>query len=66
VTYELIPQPDSGYAEVRIDGRTVARIDTLLLSMLQSHVYVARKHGAPYELPYLEAVSRPGKGPQST
>ena len=64
MTYELIPQPDAGCAELRIDGATVARIDWMLLNSL------SRMRGAPLwlaavEVPDrwrgLEAVSRPGK-----
>ena len=69
MTYELIPQPSAGYAEVRIDGRTVARIDLMLLSVLaddtrkRQHLQELGWPGNWQTAPFLEAVavSRPGK-----
>ena len=55
MTYELIPQPDAGLVEIRVDGACIAKIDWMLFQALQmvQPTYV--------EAPWLEAVSRPGK-----
>jgi len=57
VTYELIPQPDAGYAEVRIDGRCAAKIDMALLNILSADAGLVE----PF---WLEAVAeRPERKP---
>jgi hypothetical protein len=72
--YELVPQPDTGYASVRLNGITVAKIDLMLLHSLPRWtpphggwtcpLAQPASDGPLLEIPFLEAVAeRPKRKP---